>query len=504
MQLLPTTTFQIECFLRVSHRYKIEFMNRRIEELRVLSRALEPASELCQQWTEKVTAHGQAWMESLRTAPAFCPSSEEGRGIFDEPITEQPQAADRILDLLSEHVEKPGVKLGSPGFLAFIPISTVYSAALGDYLAAVINPYSGNFFASPGAVRLEHLLTRWMADFIGYPRTCAGDLTSGGSISNLSAIVAARERRGLKAHDFSKAVVYLTSQTHHSITKALRIAGLGECVRREVPLDAAYRMRVDLLDHALQADLKAGLRPWLIVAAAGSTDTGAIDPLGAIAEVARKHEVWLHVDGAYGAMFALCPPGRQALAGMELSDSLTLDPHKGLFMPCGLGALLVRDGHNLLNAYRYEAHYMQDRPSLASLAEISPSELSPELTRPFRGLRLWLSLKLIGVAAFRSALEEKLLLAKHFYDEMHREPGVQMGPVPELSIVTFRYVPQRGDANEYNARLLRSMQHDGRIFMTSTSIDGQFWIRLAVLCATTHREHIDMTLEMLRKKAAAM
>ncbi len=181
-------------------------------------------------------------------------------------------------------------------------------------------------------------------------------------------------------------------------------------------------------------------------------------------------------------MFALCERGKQALTGMADSDSLTLDPHKGLFMPCGSGAVLVKNGQHLLQAYRYDAHYMQDRAALASLEEVSPSELSPELTRPFRGLRLWLSLKLLGLQAFRAALEEKLLLAKYFYDEVLRIPSVEVGPPPELSIVTFRFIPSQGEADAFNARLLRSLQQDGRIFLTSTRINGQFWIRLCVLC----------------------
>lgn len=152
---------------------------------------------------------------------------------------------------------------------------------------------------------------------------------------------------------------------------------------------------------------------------------------------------------------------------------------------------------------RDEAHYMQDRPSLASLAEVFPSGLSPELTRPFRGLRLWLSLKLVGVRAFRAALEEKLLLARYFYEQVLQQPAVQVGPAPDLSIVTFRFLPRRGDPNQFNARLLRALQQDGRILLTSTTIDGRFWLRLAVLCATTHREHIDLALELLRSKVRA-
>jgi len=474
-----------------------------IESLRQKSSALEPGPEQRELWARLVTSHGERQMKAQGHTPAFQASGDEGRGILSSPLGEDAEQPEMLLDLLSKHVQTPGVRLGTPGFMAFIPISTSYAAALGDYLAAVMNSYTGNFFASPGAVRLEHMLTRWMAGFVGYPETAGGDLTSGGSIANLSAIVAAREHHGLKAKDFDRAVVYCTSQTHHSVTKALRIAGLGECVRREISLDAAYRMQVEGLEQAIADDLNQDLRPWLIVAAAGTTDTGAIDPLPEIAEVARKHGLWLHIDGAYGAMFALCEPGRRVLKGMELSDSLTLDPHKGLFMPCGLGALLVRRGEDLLKAYRYDAHYMQDRPALASLSETSPSELSPELTRPFRGLRLWLSLKLIGLKAFRAALEEKLLLAQYFYDQIRREPRVEIGPSPDLSIVIFRFVPPKGDANQFNAQLLHELQKEGRIFMTSTEIEGKFWIRAAILCATTHREHIDQALAALKAKAVA-
>jgi glutamate/tyrosine decarboxylase-like PLP-dependent enzyme len=260
-------------------------------------------------------------------------------------------------------------------------------------------------------------------------------------------------------------------------------------------------MRADVLLESIRDDQRAGLLPWMIVASAGSTDTGTVDPLNDIASVARQHALWLHVDGAYGAMFALADSARARLAGIEQSDSLTLDPHKGLFMPCGSGAVLVRDGKNLLAAYRYEAAYMQDRPSLASLDEISPSELSPELTRPFRGLRLWLSLKLIGLRPFRAALEEKLLLARYFDEELRRVKGFETGPPPDLSVVVFRYLPTKGDAEEFNRRLLRAVQYDGRIFLTSTLLEEKTWLRLAVLCAATHLEQIELALKILREKA---
>ncbi len=476
-------------------------MLEQIQRLRIVGERLEPGPDQRMLWSQAVMAHAEQFYAALPEGPAFRATQDEGKGILLSPLAEEPQDINSVLKLLAEHVEKPGVKLGAPGFLAFIPISTLYPAALGDYLGAMTNSYVGNFFASPGAVRLEHLLTRWMADFVGYPKTAAGDLTSGGSISNLTAIVAAREAYELKARDYERSVVYLTSQTHHSVTKALRIAGLGECIQREIPLDSAYRLKVEVLAETIRKDRSAGLLPWLVVASAGSTDTGTIDPLEAIASVAREQGLWLHVDAAYGAMFALCERGKKALAGMEHSDSLTLDPHKGLFMPCGSGAVLVRDGQRLLAAYRYHASYMQDRSTLASLQEVSPSELSPELTRPFRGLRLWLSLKLMGLQAFRAALEEKLLLARYFYEELQTIAGFQVGSPPDLSIVAFRGVPQKGDPDEYNQRLLQAVDRDGRIFITSTKLDGHVWLRVAVLCAATHREHIDLALNLLKENA---
>jgi len=170
-------------------------------------------------------------------------------------------------------------------------------------------------------------------------------------------------------------------------------------------------------------------------------------------------------------------------------------------MPCGSGAVLVRDGKNLDAAYRYDAAYMQDRPSLASLDEASPSELSAELTRPFRGLRLWLSLKLLGLGPFRAALEEKLLLARYFYGELQRAKRFETGPPPELSVVIFRYLPAKGDVEDFNRRLLRTLQYDGRIFLTSTRLEGKTWLRLAVLCVATHLEQIEFALKILQEKA---
>jgi len=260
-------------------------------------------------------------------------------------------------------------------------------------------------------------------------------------------------------------------------------------------------MRPEALEAAVEGDAKAGLRPWLIAATAGTTDTGAVDPLADLAEVAHRHGLWLHVDGAYGAPFALTEQGKRILRGIESSDSVVLDPHKGLFLPFGSGAVLVREGRNLLGAHHYDASYLQDKDTLASRDEVSPADLSPELSRPFRALRLWLPLKFAGVAPFRAALEEKLLLARHFYERMRLEDGFEVGPLPDLSIVAFRYLPRRGDPDDFNRKLINVVQRDGRVFLSSTRIDGRFTLRVAILSLRTHLDTIEQAVEILREKA---
>ena len=473
----------------------------KLRQLELEIRPLEPGPKERALLRDKVVAYADAFMEGLAGKPAYGVSDGEDSALYDSPISERSTGPDEALDLLDRGVIQRGVNVGSAGHLAYIPGSNLYASALADYLAAVTNRYSGLYFASPGAVRMERVLLRWMADFLGYPAASAGDLTSGGSIANLVGIVTAREAHGLKARDFGRAVVYLSEQTHHAIDKALRIAGLKESIKRMIPLDGRHRMRPEALEEAAEGDAKAGLYPWLIAASAGTTDTGAVDPLAELADVARHHGLWLHVDGAYGAPFALTEYGKQMLRGIERSDSVVLDPHKGLFLPFGSGAVLVRDGRHLLEAHHYDASYLQDRDTLASADEVSPADLSPELTRPFRALRLWLPLKLAGVAPFRAALEEKLLLARHFHRRMRLEDGFEVGPPPDLSIVTFRYLPRRGDPDAFNRKLINAVQRDGRVFLSSTKIGGKFTLRVAILSLHTHVDTIELAIEILHEKA---
>jgi glutamate/tyrosine decarboxylase-like PLP-dependent enzyme len=286
------------------------------------------------------------------------------------------------------------------------------------------------------------------------------------------------------------------------LDKALRVAGLSECVKRYVPQDDHYRMRPDALEDMIAEDKREGLIPWLVIASAGTTDTGVVDPLVAIGDVADANDLWYHIDGAYGAFFALCEEGKKILEGMDRSHSIVMDPHKGLFLPYGSGAVLVRDGQKLFDAHFYTANYMQD--AMASRDELSPADLSPELTKHFRGLRLWLPLKLHGLAPFRAAVEEKLYLARYFHQELQKIEGFEVGRYPDLSVVTYRYLPKHGDANAFNRRLNDAVIRDGRVFISSTLLEDRFILRLAVLCFRSHIDIIDKTLEILKEKVSLL
>lgn len=471
----------------------------RIQQLEKIARRLEPDANERARLMRQVAAYADRFIREIPTGPAYRQTDGNGRGLYGSPISEEGLDIEPVLALLREQVDTPGLNPTSGRFLGYVPGGALYHSALGDFLAAITNRYAGIFFASPGAVRMENMLLRWMAEVVGYPAEAAGNLTSGGSIASLIAIVTARDAAGVQAEAVPQAVVYVTGHAHHAIDKALRVAGLGACVKRVIPVDSRYRMRADALAQTIIADKQAGLRPWLVVASAGTTNTGSVDPLADIADIAAANRLWYHVDGAYGAFYVLCELGRKILAGMERSDSLVMDPHKTLFLPYGSGAVLVKNRQQIYESHHYGADYMQD--TLAALEEISPADVSPELTKHFKGLRLWLPLKLVGVAPFRAALEEKMLLARYFHQKIQTVAGFEAGPPPDLAITTYRYLPKRGNANEFNQQLTKEIQKDGRVFVSSTMLDGNFVLRLAVGAYRTHLADIDQTIEILTQKA---
>ncbi|WP_204336088.1 pyridoxal phosphate-dependent decarboxylase family protein [Leptobacterium flavescens] len=470
----------------------------KIKELEKTSQLLDPGQDQRDQWNSEVLDYANTFINTLDTSKAFYHSEENGKSLYKLDITEEATDLTSLLESTKANIDLVGINPASNGHMGYIPGGGLYPSALGDYIAAISNRYAGAFFTAPGAVRLENMLIRWMCRLMGYPENAIGNLTSGGSIANLIAIVTAREAYGIKARDIENSVIYLSEQAHHSIQKAIRIAGLSEVQLRYIPLDKGLRLSVTELEKAILSDKEKGLKPFFINASFGTTNTGAIDPIDPIAAIAEKYNLWFHVDAAYGGFFKLVAGMDPKFRGIEKADSITLDPHKTLFLPFGTGCILIKNKEKLFKAFHYLADYMQD--TVDAIEEVSPADISPELTKHFRGMRLWLPLKLFGLKPFRAALQEKLLLTRYFYDKIKQTEGFEVGPEPELSVAMFRYIPSGGDANEFNKKLIRAIQTDGRIFLSSTTVDGIFWIRVAVVIFRIHLEQMDLLLRIIQEK----
>lgn len=474
-------------------------MLKHIHALEALSRRLEPSPEQRLDWGQSVWKYATTFLDHLEKGKAYESPKQQYTQLPDP--AEEPRQLSELLEWLQTEVDQSGINPASGGHLGYVPGGGVFPTALADFLAAVTNRYSGIFFANPGAVRIENQMLRWMCRLVGYPSGALGNLASGGSVATLTAITAARDHCGIRSRDVERAVIYLTQQVHHCVHKAIRIAGLAEAIVRFIPTNSQYKMDPAALERQIKADNAIGLKPFLVVASAGTTDTGAIDPLEEIADIAQAHQLWFHVDAAYGGAFLLVAEFKKAFKGIERSDSIVIDPHKGFFLAYGLGAVLVSEVQTLYQSQYYQASYMQD--AQPNPEEWSPADLSPELTKHFRGLRFWLSLQLLGLTPFRAALEEKVYLCRYFYERI-QTLGFEVGPYPDLSIMIYRYIPAKGNTDSFNAALVQWVQQNGTIFISSTTLNGNFWIRLAVVNFRTHLQQIETCLEILEKGVAAI
>ncbi len=462
---------------------------------------LEPSPAQRAELLAAAGAMVEEFLHGLATAPMVdVDGAAEAAARVREPLPEAGAPLAEVLETVGLMAQK-AVNTAGPGFFAYIPGGGLYASAVAEFLAASFNRYVSMAGVAPVAAEVEATVVRWLCDVFDYPAEARGVLTSGGSMANFSAVVAAR-----KAHlgdDLSRGVVYVSAQAHASCAKAGYLAGIPASRIRLVPTDDRLRMDADALGWLIEADREAGLQPFLVMASAGTTNTGAVDPIGAVVDVGQRHGLWVHVDAAYGGPFRLTEHGRRLFAGIEAADSITLDPHKALFLPYGTGALLVRDGRLLREAHHVAADYLQD---LDSSDEGTPNaaEYSMELTRGFRGLRLWLPLKLHGAAAFRAALEEKLELARLAHEELAAAPGFEVPLEPELTVVSFRYLPEHGDADAFNQALLRRVNASRRVFLSSTRIDGAFVLRVCVVSHRSHREHVEDAVRVIRAAAAEL
>ena len=405
-------------------------------------------------------------------------------------------------ELFSQRLS-PSFNPASPGYLAYIPGGGLLHAAIADLIAGILNRYTTVWVAGPGLVQLETDVIRWFCDLMGLGPEAGGFLTTGGSLANWSAVVTARCCR--LPENFLDGTIYTSDQSHHSIQRAARLAGFPSSRVRVIATDKHYRMRTDLLRAAIEEDRQAGLTPFLLVGQGGSTNTGAVDPLPELGRIAQQEQLWFHIDAAYGGFFQLTERGKVQLVGIDQADSITLDPHKGLFLPYGTGCLLVRSRESLQTAHGMDADYlptMQD-----DIDRVDYCQISPELSRDFRSLRVWLPLKIHGFDTFRNYLDEKLDLIQWVQQELQAIEHVQVTTDPSLSIITFRLQPAGlcgQDLEELNQQFLNKINEAGDVFLTATDLAGSFTIRICVLCFRTHLDRLETCLERVRTAATLL
>jgi len=476
---------------------------------------LEPDAGEMRRLIDEAARRVIAHIESLPSQPAqnVEGATDVARTLI-EPLPRHGEAYETLLDFLFDEAIPRSFNAAGPGYLAYVPGGGIYHAAVADYIADAVNRYVGVCAAAPLLAQIEANVVRWFCEIAGYGKGSGGVLTTGGSLATLIAIITARknllgdddEGRTLCAPTGEAAatnatgrgaqrapILYCGDQTHHAFQKSASLAGFTQI--REIPSDAEFRVRVDALEETIARDREAGLRPFLLAGSAGTTATGAVDDLQGLARVARENVMWFHVDGAYGAFFNLTERGRARLRGMEEADSIVLDPHKTLFLPFGTGALVVRDAHTLRRAHSMHADYLPAFQQENELVDFC--ELSPELSRDFRGLRVWLPLKMFGIEPFREQLDEKLDLAAYAAAELHKIEGIEVVAEPQLSILAFRF---RDD--EQTRALLQRINARKRVMLTPAVVGGRFVIRICIVSHRTHRDRVDMALEDIRNEVS--
>jgi aromatic-L-amino-acid decarboxylase len=422
----------------------------------------------------------------IEQARALCQSMRE-------PAPEEGAPLAGLLDAYFDEWLPRTLTANGPGYLAYIPGGGIFSAAIADLVADTTNRFTGAWFASPPLVQLEANALDWIRDWMQFPPTSSGVFTTGGSMATFNAIVCARERH--LGVNIREGVLYTSTQAHHSVKKSAKLAGIAADRVRALPVDESFRMRGDALSAAIDEDRRAGLVPFLVVSSAGTTNTGAVDPLEAIADVCAKAGMWHHVDGAYGGFFHAVGELRPLLAGLPRADSLTLDPHKGLFLPYGTGALLVRDGAALRAVHAASADYL---PGAGPPDVYDPAEHGPDLSRGFPGLRVWMTVKLFGAARLRAAIAEKRALALDAAKRIAEIPGVVMVAPPQLSLFAFHVTRPSASLAEENAAtraVLENVAARGRVLMSGCNVAGRELARVCVLSFRTRQSNIDACVE---------
>lgn len=413
--------------------------------------------------------------------------------LFNQDPPETSRDPKELLAQLERDVFPNNLHVDHPRFFAFVPGPNNFVSTMADALAAGFNIFNGTWLGGSAAAAVELGVVRWLCRICGFPNAAGGLFVSGGSMANLTALVAARH--SLLQDRVEGATVYFSDQTHSSVERALGVIGFAPEQMRKLDSDDNFRLSIQRLRAAIADDRAKGLRPFCVIANAGTTNTGAVDPLSELADLATKEKLWLHVDGAFGAAAVLSERGRALLRGMERADSISLDPHKWLFQSFECGCVLVRDAGLLKSAFQIKPDYLRDVHR--SVEEFNPCDYGVQLTRSFRALKVWLSLQTFGVAAFREAITRGFQLAELAERELRARKGWEILSPAQMATVCFRF----GNSDELQTQLVDVMMKDGYALLTSTELRGAVALRLCTINPRTTEQDIIEAVKRLDKFA---
>lgn len=439
---------------------------------------------------EHLATLGEAAVAQRGTAADFA-------ALVDEPLPEEGRGIEDSISFAFERAVPRMTHVNHPRFHAYIPCPSSFSGTIGAMIAAGTNPFLGSWLGGATFASLELTTLRWIAELVGYDPKAAGILTSGGSLANLTALAAARAR--LERRDWPRATVYVSAEGHASMEKAAHVLGFEQTRVRRVRVDDRLRIRVPALDTFVAADRAQGFVPMFVCANAGTTNTGAVDPLDRIADFCEREGIWFHVDGAYGGFAAATEEGRTKLAGMERADSLTLDPHKWLYAPMGCGCALVRDATALRAAFQAHGEYLRDLP----VDEVNFLDYGPELSRPARVLSVWMVLRATGRRELARQIAEDMRLARLAAELLAEDERLEVPGPPQLSVVAFRVRAREGESEERRAlrddALMEDTLADGTMMLSTTRVGGRSAVRLVVMNHRTTERDVRRSVARIRE-----
>lgn len=433
-------------------------------------------------------------------------SAADLTALLSEPAPDQPGDPDALLQRVLADIYTNSRHNGHPGFFGYVASPGTPTTALGDLLISALNTNVTGWRSAPAGVTIEQTVIDWIRTWTGMPPTTSGLFVSGGSMANFAGLAAARgamfpdvREQGLAGR---RARIYASSEVHLSIPKAAAMLGLGTDSVRFLPCDGRMRLDPAALDQAIREDKAAGIYPMCVVASAGTAGTGAVDPLAAIGEIARRHETWFHIDASYGGFAVLAPSVHHYFEGMETADSISLDPHKWLYLPLDCGCVLYRDPAIAARAFAYQAEYTR-AVGLQGAEAFACWDYGPELSRRFRALNVWLQVQTAGLDAIREAIDQNIARARYVEQLIHTSDDFEMLCPVELSIFCFRYHPPgyTGDLDALNQRILARVQKSGRSYVSNASVHGKFALRGCVLNYRTREEHMRLLLADIRETA---